>query len=612
MSSMPRIASASARSSVRCQARIVRSLRPLACAALLAGAAAGHVHAQSTASSPSAELYEKVSVNRNRHSGVIWGDNPASAEDIRDIIRTLESDLAAMEEPLPRELAEGNVYLRYRRYNILVDLVRLHARIGESDRALARWRELMTFQWSALPGALQKTADGTGTGIGDVAIRSLKELPGYAEIARQKRVAEWWSNAPSLRTAHRAQLPVDERIAGVSLIWSKARDGFVWFDHVPDLDWDRAYRETLAEAIAAPDTLTYYRVLERFVARLQDGHSNVYLPEPLRSHQARPGLRTRMVEGKVVVVSIADAGLVEAGLKVGDELLAIDGQPVRDYAERTIRPYVGASTPQDMAVRMFEYRLLAGEEAKPAALRFSGANGRTFDVAAPRSGYRTGPKPADVPLFRLRDDGIAVLRAAQFENDASARALGESFEQMGNARGLIVDLRGNGGGNTSHGLKILMHLTRERIPSMRSYYRENVPFNAASSSVPSDTWRRILESDSASTETRQFDGPVVVLIDARTFSAAEDTAAIFRLMRRGTIIGMPSGGSTGQPLLFDLPGGGKARICVKRDTYPDGTTFVGSGVQPDIEVAETIEDIRTGRDGALDRAVAEILGSGPR
>ena len=68
----------------------------------------------------------------------------------------------------------------------------------------------------------------------------------------------------------------------------------------------------------------------------------------------------------------------------------------------------------------------------------------------------------------------------------------------------------------------------------------------------------------------------------------------------------PSGGSTGQPLAFRLPGGGSARICVKRDTAPDGTTFVGKGVQPDIRIEPTQADVRAQRDVLLERAVAEL------
>jgi carboxyl-terminal processing protease len=77
-------------------------------------------------------------------------------------------------------------------------------------------------------------------------------------------------------------------------------------------------------------------------------------------------------------------------------------------------------------------------------------------------------------------------------------------------------------------------------------------------------------------------------------------------MKRGRIIGEPSGGSTGQPLPFNLPGGGWARVCTKRDTYPDGKEFVGRGVQPQAVVHPTVSDVRAGRDTALEAALREL------
>jgi C-terminal processing protease CtpA/Prc len=45
---------------------------------------------------------------------------------------------------------------------------------------------------------------------------------------------------------------------------------------------------------------------------------------------------------------------------------------------------------------------------------------------------------------------------------------------------------------------------------------------------------------------------------------------------------------------------------VKRDSYPDGTTFVGTGIIPDIEAPLTVADIRNGNDAALDRAAQAL------
>lgn len=68
-------------------------------------------------------------------------------------------------------------------------------------------------------------------------------------------------------------------------------------------------------------------------------------------------------------------------------------------------------------------------------------------------------------------------------------------------------------------------------------------------------------------------------------------------------IGENSHGSTGQPLMFDLPGGGAARVCTKKDTYPDGREFVGYGIKPDIEVKSTVNDFINNNDPIIKKAI---------
>ena len=75
-------------------------------------------------------------------------------------------------------------------------------------------------------------------------------------------------------------------------------------------------------------------------------------------------------------------------------------------------------------------------------------------------------------------------------------------------------------------------------------------------------------------------------------------------MNRGTIIGTPSGGSTGNPITFDLPGGGWVQFCTKKDTYPDGTEFVGVGILPDIEVRETVSSFLSKAETGIDNSNA--------
>jgi carboxyl-terminal processing protease len=129
----------------------------------------------------------------------------------------------------------------------------------------------------------------------------LLDRPEAATIRAQLQAAARWSEGKALAGSYRESLPVEERIAGLSRIWAAARDGFAWFDHVPDLDWDRAYLDAIPRVMAAQDTGAYYLELMQFVALLRDGHSDVYPPEEIaKRFYSRPGVRTAKVEGRVI------------------------------------------------------------------------------------------------------------------------------------------------------------------------------------------------------------------------------------------------------------------------------------------------------------------------
>ena len=550
-------------------------------------------------SRPALDAYDEISVLRDKHADVIWSNKEASPAELRALLADLDAGLAKLSTPINTDLAEGNVYLRFRRVNFLIDKVIVLDRLEDPTAAIRAWQEIEQITWFD-PARIDQTLVGTP-------FRRLLERPEAATIRAQLQVAAWWREGQALAGPYQEKLTVEERIAGLSRIWAAARDGFVWFDHASDLDWDRAYLDAIPRVMAAQDTETYYRELMQFVALLRDGHSNVYPPEEIaKRFYSRPGVRTAKVEGRVIVMDVTDSDLSREGLRVGDEVVGIDGIDVERYARERVMPYQSSSTDQDLAVRTYSYALLTGSAERPAQLEVRDRDGKQTTLTAMRSGYAsTGGHPRKA--FEMREDGIAVITAIQFENGAAAEALGQHIAQVMQAKGLILDLRGNGGGSGNLGFALLSWLSDASLPSMVSSYREsNALDRARMGKSVTVVWRNVAGQEFRLPRDPVFQGPVALLIDARTFSAAEDTAAVFKLMHRGIVIGSASGGSTGQPWLFDLPGGGTARICVKRDSYPDGTTFVGTGIVPDIEVPLTIKDVREGRDAVIERAVHEL------
>ena len=203
--------------------------------------------------------------------------------------------------------------------------------------------------------------------------------------------------------------------------------------------------------------------------------------------------------------------------------------------------------------------------------------------------------------MRMLPGDIAYVRILHFGNSAAADGLRARFGEIAKARGLVLDVRENGGGNSSEGYKILAMLTGKPFQGSRWQTRDYLPAYRA--------WgrpERTHAEDASQLQpdgTLRYDGPVLVLTSARPYSAAEDFVLAFDAMQRGRIVGEPTGGSTGQPLLFDLPGGGTGRVCTKRDSYPDGRPFVGAGIQPQLRVSPRVADLQAGRDTVLEAAL---------
>ncbi|MEO9215251.1 MAG: S41 family peptidase [Rhodanobacter sp.] len=439
------------------------------------------------------------------------------------------------------------------------------------------------------------------------ALQRLHDEPRYRALITDLQALDARWKATAIATPASADLDEAHRIAGLSLFWSEARYNFAYFDHVPGLDWNQAYLDFLPKVIAAVSLHDYYDVMMRFAPLLRDSHTNIYPPASLQDEFfARPPLASALIDGHVVVTWIGSPALSEAGMHVGDEIVTVDGQPVRAYAKQHVAPYVSSSTPQDRAVREYDYQLLMGDHRKPVVLGLRNAAGELRTVTLSRE---KDPPATSRPRteWRMLDGGIAYLAINEFEDDAGAKAFARHLPQILKAHGLILDVRRNGGGSTHYGLDILSYLSEQPVPEGAARSLDYVPAFRAWGG-PYTQWRHLAGETYDKPRQAHYAGSVAVLVGPQTFSAAEDFALSFELMKRGKLMGAATGGSTGQPLAFNLPGGGSARVCTLRYGYPDGREFVGKGIMPDVAVAETVADIRAGRDPVLQRAVTILAG----
>ncbi len=436
-----------------------------------------------------------------------------------------------------------------------------------------------------------------------------------------------------------ATLSVDERLSGFVQLWSAAKTNFVFEEKRPGLDWNALLTEYLPLVRVDQSDRDYYRVLTRFLARLHDAHTLVAMPGfdfavPIVPSHAPP-LVVQQVEGKAVIVDLVETDEVRrAGVMRGVEITHIDGRPVPAVLQ-DLDPYLCVSTPQARDAWAYPV-LLDGPAGSRVTLGVRGLQGEARSVTLAREPITPAfaallPKPALASLVEVqrgpqggpypwqsrprrepRDlpGGILYVPVDSFLSNAVVEQYDALADRVARAKGLILDVRENGGGNSENADAIVSRLTDK--PLQGSSWKTRQHLGARAAWGQKDDWFDGGTAMIRPVEGKQpFLGPVVVLVGPRTLSAAEDFLIPLHASHRATLVGQRTAGSTGQPLIMALPGGGAAAICTKWDTYPDGREFVGVGVIPDVEVNPTQAEVAAGlwsggKDPVLDKGVAVL------
>jgi carboxyl-terminal processing protease len=403
----------------------------------------------------------------------------------------------------------------------------------------------------------------------------------------------------SFGQTQKTEITDDEKIYGLSKLWSEVKFNFVNFDLV-DIDWDKTYQEYIPKVLATHTTYEYYQELKKMMTLLKDGHSNVYYNSP---DYGRPPLRTKLIENKVLVTNIYNDTLILKNIAVGDEILEINNTNAIEYGKINIMPYESASTSQDLDNRTFHYAFFYGKINEPIVLKIKKKDKSVFTTIVSRELKANYKRESYV--LKITKDNIAHLIINDFENQNYRKLFDSLYVNIIKSKALIIDVRNNGGGSSNQGYYILSHLINEKVNNSKSKTRQYVAYAKANGN--SDTFIEYAPYWIEPVQNKEkYTNPVVVLTSAKTFSAAEDFLVAYDNSKRGIKIGQKTGGSTGQPISFDLPEGGRMRICTKRDMYPNGKEFVGVGIIPEIEINETIESIQNGKDIVLEKSI-EIL-----
>lgn len=419
---------------------------------------------------------------------------------------------------------------------------------------------------------------------------------------------------------------LEEKIYGLSLLWSEIKYNFVNIDRL-NFDVDSLYRETLQRVLITRNDIEYYKELEMFLVNFNDAHTQLLdMPDSGYEDIDYPKYATKLIDGKFYFTAYRLCADIDPRL-LGAEIIEIEGLPVMEYVEKYVMPKITAST-LNSKWTLAGIHVLNGKVntyIKGKARRTNGEiikfdiirDGESTRSPSDKSCPNTINEKSDKSVYCDWSSDIAVMTINRFFPESISNDIDNVMNDIKakNPTGLIIDLRSNGGGITQAAIRLQMHLTKsDSILSFGAQTRSNLGYGRAQGNYRKEyedcfTYKsyktfpaEVIEKDK---NIQPIQCPVVILIGPYSFSACEDFLInIYEMPERPLLIGEETGGSTGAPLVITLPHEAVARICTLRALYPYSMKpFVGHGILPDIEVKSTINDCLKGIDVVMQKAL---------
>ncbi|TSA24910.1 hypothetical protein D4R75_00485 [bacterium] len=195
-----------------------------------------------------------------------------------------------------------------------------------------------------------------------------------------------------------------------------------------------------------------------------------------------------------------------------------------------------------------------------------------------------------IPTFSGQGEGLTIA-------DSRYLVIDDILSQWKDKKGIIIDLRGNSGGNSVNAETVAGRFADQ--VRVYSYRRQKIGPGKDNVSP----WKSSFVEPKGS---YQFLKPVVVLTSRATSSSAEMFVMAMQVLPNVTIAGDTTGGGVGNPIFRELPNGWTYRLSTEIEADAQGRIIEGVGVFPDVPVITTAADSANGIDRMLEKGI-EII-----
>lgn len=209
-----------------------------------------------------------------------------------------------------------------------------------------------------------------------------------------------------------------------------------------------------------------------------------------------------------------------------------------------------------------------------------------------RSYLRTDYYIASALKYQILDDNIGYVRVESFEGGIGDGNVSDMLMKLLSCKGLIIDVRNNGGGQLTAAHTLASHFTNEKRLIGYTMHKTGKGHNDFSTPVA-----EYLKP----AEGIRWQKPVIVITNRQCFSATNDFVNCMHTMPNVTLLGDQTGGGSGMPFTQELPNGWSVRYSAVVTLDPN-QKHIEFGIKPDVNVAFNPSDIQRRKDTLIEAA----------
>ncbi|MCA1035042.1 hypothetical protein LCL90_10435 [Bacillus infantis] len=387
-------------------------------------------------------------------------------------------------------------------------------------------------------------------------------------------------------------------------------------------NWDKAVRDTEKKLERLLTAGEFAQVLMAFTSKLKDAHTTVFpSPEMLRKSKTFPAALEWVKEGLVVTKSF------DSSLKAGDLILKMGGRSPEELNEK-LSKLISAENEyweKKTSLALLHYEIFLKEasiaekdDTVKATIERDGKQLKA-EVKLLENNYSTTGQSKEWFNWEIQQDrNIAYFNLDTCLDTIGYQSAVDSFFQETVEKGIdniVIDLRGNGGGDTDVTNSFLKHFPAANIQSIGYITKYS------SEAAKKYSYRRtkgMQNIPSSKVENLQvppiFTGKIYIASDSGTFSSAAQFAVILQDNNLAEVIGESPGGNPegfGDYIILSLPYS-KFDLGVSHKEYfrPNPEKSHIPYIEPDILIEKTRKDIISGRDGQLERILDYVEKNG--